>query len=122
MILVSVKYTLRVLANYVGFINRLGNSASWEVRILSETQTRDAGSATGRNTINIMQEFRKDPRGMTPGQLKDLFKYAEVPRGESWKLENLREMLLDRQEMLDRGEEEEEIALLQSYIEILAET
>ena len=110
----------RVLANYVGFINRLGNSASWEVRMISET--RDAGSATGRNTINIRQEFRQDPREMTPGQLKDIFRYTNVPGGEGWKLEHLREMLWDRQEMLDRGEGEEEIALLQSYIEILAET
>ena len=112
----------RVLANYVGFINRLGNSASWEVRILSQTQTRDAGSATGRNIINIRQEFGQDPRGMTPGQMKDLFRYADVPGGEGWKLDLLRDMLWDRQAMLDRGEEGEELALLQSYIEILAET
>ena len=31
-------------------------------------------------------------------------------------------MLLDRQGMLDRGEDGEEAVLLQSYIEILAET
>ena len=62
----------RILANYVSFLNRLRSSASWEVHFLSETQTRDAGSVKGRNTINIRQEFGRDPRGMTLGELKDL--------------------------------------------------
>ena len=87
-----------------------------------ETQTRDAGSVTGRNTINIRQEFGRDPRGMTSGELKDLYRYGGVPEGEGWKLEMLRDMLWDRQGMLDRGEEGEDAVLLQSYIEILAET
>jgi hypothetical protein len=112
----------RILANYVGFLNRLRSSASWEVCVLSETQTRDAGSVTGRNTINIRQEFGRDPRGMTSGELKDLYRYGGVPEGEGWKLELLRDMLWDRQGMLDRGEEGEDAVLLQSYIEILAET
>ena len=59
---------------------------------------------------------------MSPGQMKDLFRYTDVPGGEGWKLDLLRDMLWDRQEMLDRGEEGEELALLQSFIEILAET
>ena len=112
----------RIFANYVGFLNRLRSSASWEVCVLSETQTRDAGSVTGRNTINIRQEFGRDPRGMTPRELRDLFRYAGVPEGEGWKLELLRDMLWDRQCMLDRGEEGEDALLLQSFIEILAET
>ena len=82
----------------------------------------DAGSATGRNIINIRQEFGQDPRGMTPGQLNDLFRYADVKGGEGWKLEHLRDMLRYRQEMLERGEEGEKLSLLQSNIEILAET
>ena len=52
----------RILANYVGFLNRLGCSASWEVRIISEVESRDAGSVTGRNTINLREEFGRDPR------------------------------------------------------------
>ena len=59
---------------------------------------------------------------MTSGELKDLYRYGPVPEGEGWKLELLRDMLWDRQEMLDRGEEGEDAVLLQSYIEILAET
>ena len=111
----------RILANYVGFLNRLSSSASWEVRILSEVQSRDAGSVTGRNTINLKEEFVRDPRGMTSRELKGLYKGAKIPDGEGWKLELLNDMLYDRQEMLDRGEEGAELDLLQSYIEILAE-
>ena len=111
----------RIIANYAGFVNRLKSSASWEVCVLSETQTRDAGSVTGRNIINIRQEFGQDPRGMTSGELKDLYRYEGVPEGEGWKLEMLRDMLWDRQGMLDRGEEGDDAVLLQSYIEILAE-
>ena len=111
----------RILANYVGYLNRLGSSASWEVRILAEVQSRDAGSVTGRNTINLKEEFGTDPRKMTSRQLRALYKGAEVPDGEGWKMELLNDMLCDRQEMLDMGEEGEELDLLQSYIEILAE-
>ena len=57
----------------------------------------------GWNTINIRQDFGEDSRGITPGRLKDLFRYADDPGGEAWKLEYLRYMLLDRQEMLNRG-------------------
>ena len=41
---------------------------------------------------------------MKSGELKDLFSYGVVPEGEGWKLELLRDMLWDRQEMLYRGE------------------
>ena len=58
---------------------------------------------------------------MTSRELRGLFKGAAVPDGEGWKLELLKDMLYDRQEMLDRGEEGKELDLLQSYIEILAE-
>ena len=71
--------------------------------------------------MNIRHEFGQDPRGMTSGELKDLYRYEGVPEGEGWKLEMLRDMLWDRQGMLDRGEEGDDAVLLQSYIEILAE-
>ena len=76
--------------------------------------------AQGKERNTIRQEFGRDPRGMTSGELKDL--YSGVPEGDVWKLELLRDMLWARQGMLDRGEEGEDAALLQSYIEILAET
>ena len=111
----------RIMSNYVGFLNRLRSSASWEVKVLAETQTRDAASVTGRNVINIRQEFGKDPREMVSRELRGLYKYRDIPVGERWKLELLMDMLWDRQGMVDTGMEGEELDLLQSYINILAE-
>ena len=76
--------------------------------------------AQGKERNTIRQEFGRDPRGMTSGELKDL--YSGVPEGDVWKLELLRDMLWARQGMLDRGEEGEDAVLSQYYIEILAET
>ena len=73
------------MAVYVGFLKRIKTSASWEVRILLEVQSRDAGSVTGRNIINIRNEFNKDPRLITSRELRSRYKAAEVPLGEDWK-------------------------------------
>ena len=109
------------MAGFVGFLNRMSNSASWEVQILSEVAGRDASSVTGRNIINIKEEFNMDPRGMTAKEMRKLIKPIDVPAGEGWRLEHLRDMLMERQEMLEDGDDGEEFKLLQFYIETLAE-
>ena len=86
-----------------------------------EVMSRDAGSVTGRNVLNMREEFNKDPREMTPRQLREVYRGAEVPPGEEWRLIQLREMLEERQERLEAGEEGEDIKLLQSFIDIHAE-
>ena len=111
----------KIMAGYVGFLNRMKTSASWEVRIISEVVSRDAGSVTGKNIINMRQEFKIDPRRMTSKELRMRYRGAEMPPGESWKLELLRKMLEDRQERLEDGEEGEDLKLLQFYIDILVE-
>ena len=60
----------QILAGFVGFCTRMSNSASWEVQILSEVVGRDASSVTGRNIINIREEFDIDPRGMAGKQMR----------------------------------------------------
>ena len=45
----------KILASYVGFLRRLGSSASWEVQVLSEVEFRDASSVTGKNIVNIKE-------------------------------------------------------------------
>ena len=52
---------------------------------------------------------------------KEAYKRAEVPPGEEWRSILLREMLEERQERLEAGEEGEDLQLVQSYIEILSE-
>jgi hypothetical protein len=111
----------RILANYVGFLNRLKNSASWEVRILSEVETREAGSVTGRNVINIRGEFGRNPRMMTPKELRELYQGVEVPLGEGWRLALMRDMLEEWQDRMEAGEEGNEMDLLKSYIDLMAE-
>ena len=88
---------------------------------MSEVAGRDASSVLGRNIINIREEFHRDPRGMTVKEMRNLIKPTDVPAGEWWRLEHLRDMLTERQEMLEDGNDGEEFKLLQSYIEILAE-
>ena len=109
------------MAGVVGFLNRMSKSASWEVQILSEVAGRDASSVTGRNIMNIKEEFNMDPRGMAAKQMKTLFKHTDIPAEDGWKLEHLSDMLRERQEMLDEGVDGDEFKLLQSYLEILAE-
>ena len=90
----------KIMAGYVWFLKRMSSSASWEVRIMSEVEARDAGSVTGRNIINIRQEFGKDPRLMTSKELRSRYSGTDVPEGEGWKLDFFSEMLQERQERL----------------------
>lgn len=64
------------MAGYVGFLNRMRKSASWEVQIMCEVMSRDASSVTGRNILNMREEFNRDPREVTSRE-------AFVPRGGS---------------------------------------
>ena len=88
-------------------------SASWEIRVLSEVAGRDAGSVTGKNIINMQLEFNKDPREMTFSSMKSALKLREVPAGEGWVLDHLKDMLIERQEMVEEGEVGVEFDLLQ---------
>ena len=110
------------MAGFVGFLSRMSKSASWEVQILSEVAGRDASSVLGRNIINIKEEFHRDPRGMTVKEMRNLIKPTDVPAGELWRLEHLGDMLVERQEMIEDGDDGEDFKLLHSYIEILAES
>ena len=47
----------KILSGYVGFLARLRQSASWEVRILAEIECHDASSVTGTNIAEIKKEF-----------------------------------------------------------------
>ena len=87
------------MAGYVGFLNRMRKSASWEVQIMCEVMSRDASSVTGRNILNMREEFNRDPREVTSRE-------AFVPRGGSafggrLEIEHLREY--DRGEARDEG-------------------
>ena len=87
---------------------------------MSEVAGRDASSVTGRNIINITEEFNVDPRGITAREMRRMIKGLEVPAGEEWVLDQIGDMLKERQDMLEEGSDEE-VELLQSFLDILAE-
>ena len=89
--------------------------------MLSEVEFRDASSVTGKNIINIKEEFGVDLREMTTRQFRAQYRGASIPTGEGWKLELLRDILIERQSMKELGEDEIELDKLNSYINILAE-
>ena len=73
---------------------------------------------TGRNIINIRNEFNKDPRLITSREHRLRYRKTEVPLGEDWKID-LEEMLEARQDLLEDGEEGEDISRLQFYNDML---
>ena len=111
----------KILSGYVGFLARLHKSACWEVRIMAEIELHDASSVTGENIGGIIKEFGADPRRITPHQMSVLYKENIVPMHpeEHWKLSMLEEMLWERQQRLEEGEEGTDIELLTSYCELL---
>ena len=111
----------KILGGYVGFLARLQKSASWEIRILADFELHDASSVTGVNVAEIKKEFGQDPRLISPWQMKRLVRENRAPvhPEEQWKISILEEMLCERQERLEDGEEGEEIELLTSYCELI---
>ena len=111
----------RILANYVGFLRRLGSSASKEVQVLSEVEVRDAGSVTGRNILHMREEFGVHPMLMTSRTLREMYRRVQVPDGKGWKLSLLADMLEENQERKEVGEDGLELELLNSFINIISE-
>jgi len=111
----------KILSGYVGLLARLQKSASWEIRNLADFELHDASSVTGVNIAEIKKEFGSDPRLISPREMKQLVRVnrAPVDPEEDWKISILEEMLCERQERLEEGEEGHEIELLTSYCEII---
>ena len=88
---------------------------------MAEIELHDASSVTGENIGGIIKEFGADPRRITPHQMSVLYKENIVPMHpeEHWKLSMLEEMLWERQQRLEEGEEGTDIELLTSYCELL---
>ena len=112
----------RILSGYTGFLARLTKSASFEVRVMAEMETRDASSTIGLNIYNFRNEFGVDPRSVTPKEVKTMMREVLPPvhPEEEWKLHLLEEMLQER-ELLKAEGREEETDLVQSFCEILCE-
>ena len=58
---------------------------------------------------------------MTSRSLRSQYRGVEVPQGEGWKMSLLADMLEERQESREMGEDGLELELLESFINILSE-
>ena len=95
----------RVLSQYVGFIQRLGNSTSKEVRILSCVAASDIRSVTGKNCKNLKLEFTDKSLEFSPRKICSLYAVYSVPERDDWRLHLLSSLLDQRQEMDAMGED-----------------
>ena len=106
----SVKHRLR--CQYVGFFKNLQRSASWEVRLLSQIVARDAQSVTGRNLLNISNEYCLDPWSTPVGSFKLRDVRKPIPTMDEWRLGLLSQLLNQRKDMDNCGEDIGEISNL----------
>ena len=98
-----------ILAQYFGFLHRLGKSVSSEVRLMSRIAGSDIRSMTGRNCHNLEEEFGLDPWSAPPGAFKQKYKYYKVPYVDKWRLPLLDSLLTTRHEMAVCGEDTKDI-------------
>ena len=95
----------RLLSQYVGFFQNLLKSACWEIRILARIVSTDRGSTTGKNLLNIEEEFNLCPWTRSPASFKKSYNGYQVPAEDSWRLPLLGKLLVQRREMITCGEE-----------------
>ena len=95
----------KILSQYVSFLQRLRNSVSNEVRIMSYIAAADIRSTTGRNCHNLSQEFHIDPWTSSPSELKSRYSFCEVPDADSWRLPLLTTLLQQRYDLNACGED-----------------
>ena len=83
----------KILAQYVGFLRRLATSISPEIRMLSCIVAQDVRSPTGKNCLNLRNEFNPDPWLSSPSILKSKYSQYEVPETDKWRLPLLTTLL-----------------------------
>ena len=106
----SVRHKL--ICQYVGYFQKLRDSASKEVRVLSQIVARDAQAVTGRNLLNIQGEYNLDPwsRSVSSFKMRDV--RNSIPEADNWRPELLNKLLIQRYEMNIGGEDFSEVTKL----------
>ena len=74
----------KILAQYLGFFQKLVSSPSPEISLLDNLVARDAGSVTAKNMSNIENEFVLDPRVSSSAQLCEKYTFYRVPEEDKW--------------------------------------
>jgi hypothetical protein len=112
----------RCVSQYVGFFQKLLTSASFEVRFLANIVGRTVESTTGQNLANIRDEFKKsglNPWIVSGREVRNLWIHPDLEPNKVWQLELIRELLVQRREMEEEGEEGEEVDFLTCHIDTL---
>ena len=99
----------KILGQYVSFLQRLRKSVSREVRMMSHIVADDVRSNTGKNCLNLLQEFNLDPWTASPAALRDKHSQYEVPDVDRWRLPLLTTLLNQRYEIDECGEDTETV-------------
>ena len=88
---------------------------------MADIDLYSSSSVKGVKITEIKKEFGHDPCLIFPCQMKQLVRENRAPvhPEEQWKISILEEMLCERQDRLEDGEEGEEIELLTSYCELI---
>ena len=102
----------KLLCQYIEFFSKLRESASWEVRLLSEIVARDAQSVTGRNLLNIEAEFKINPWSRNVQSFKLVDIRNPLPEVDDWRVAVLGNLLQRRREMDACGENSSEVSSL----------
>ena len=88
-----------IFTQYIGFLKRLGSSVSTEVRIMRNIVAMDIGSVTGRNCMNLRNEFSLDPWKESSSSFSRKHQDCQLPDQDKWMLSYLMDLLLQKYEM-----------------------
>ena len=89
----------QILSQYIGFLKRLGKSVSSEVRIMKNIAAQDIRSVTGRNCLNLREEFSVDPWEVSASRFNMDYKQYELPGQDRWRVSYLMDLLKQKYDM-----------------------
>ena len=116
----SVRKSL--LFQYVSFLKRLGRSVSAEVRMMRCVAASNVQSVTGKNCLNIVNEFSLDPWTTPVNTFAKKYIMYEIPEQDTWRPSLLVSLIREKYDMSVAGEDTEAISGLMSLSAILETT
>ena len=94
-----------ILSQYVGFVKKLANSRSSEIRLLCRVAASDIRSTLSKNCRNVSDEFGINPWVDSPKKIRFNYKYYSIPEMDSWRIPLMNTLLRERFELDAMGEE-----------------
>ena len=95
-----------------GKVKEIDATLAPPVRLLKEIVARDAQSGTGRNILNIKAEYDLDPWSWSVQRFKQKDVRKPVPVADEWRIGLLKQLLVQRQEIVTCGDDPQEISKL----------